>query len=263
MSPILGICGISYSLWYVFTVKSEGFSGYFDEPSLVLLGLMPPSVMLLSHSIKDFFTGLITLGKALFRIQGGAQKEVIEILTSSSAMVRSEGIGALVRVRDRIRYTLLREGISLIINDFSAEEIRHNLSNKVNAKQGRMGLAANLFENMAKVSPGVGMIGTLLGLIEMMANLKDPSQIGGGMALAMITTLYGLLLGTILYAPMAEKITLEAEKNLEVDNMVLEGVVSLKQKKSSVHMRDIMTTFGNKSGEEKTKINKKRARQGA
>ena len=96
---------------------------------------------------------------------------------------------------------------------------------------------------MSKVSPGVGMIGTLLGLINMMANLRDPSQIGGGMALAMITTLYGLILGTILYGPCSEKITLEAEKSHEVDLMVLEGVLSLNGKKSSVHMRDIMSTF--------------------
>ena len=165
--------------------------------------------MLLSHTLKDFFIGCVTLLRSLFKTQTRVQKEVIEVLTKSSAMVRSEGMGALVKVRKGIRYDLLREGISLIINDFTADEIRHNLGNKVNAKQTRMALAGNLFENMSKVSPGVGMIGTLLGLINMMANLRDPSQIGGGMALAMITTLYGLILGTILYGPCSEKITLE------------------------------------------------------
>ena len=59
---------------------------------------------------------------------------------------------------------------------------------------------------MSKLSPGVGMIGTLMGLIEMMANLKDPSQIGSGMALAMITTFCGLLLGTVVYGPSLKKL---------------------------------------------------------
>ena len=121
MSPILGICGIVYSLYFVFSFPSKGFDGYYDKPSLVLLGLMPPAVMLLSHTVRDFFTGFVTLAKSLFRTQSGVQKEVIDILTSSSALVRSEGIGSLVKVRDRIRYPLLREGISLIINDFTAE----------------------------------------------------------------------------------------------------------------------------------------------
>ena len=75
------------------------------------------------------------------------------------------------------------------------------LNAKIAAKQTQMSLAQNLFENMAKVSPGVGMIGTLMGLIGMMSNLSDPASIGSGMALALITTLYGLLLGTIIYAP--------------------------------------------------------------
>ena len=242
MSPILAIVGIISSLYFVFTSPSSGFQGYLDKPSLVLLGIMPPSIMLLSHSIKDFAVGFETLFKSLFAGKRN-EVEVIDVLTRSSQLVRSEGIGSLVKIRNQIRYSLLREGVSLIVNDFSQDEIRHNLQNKINSKQMRMSLASNLFENMSKVSPGVGMIGTILGLIAMMINLKDPTQIGGGMALAMITTLYGLLLGTVLYAPCSEKISLEAEKSLEIDLMVLEGVISLKAKKSSVHMKDIMSTY--------------------
>ena len=132
----------------------------------------------------------------------------------------------------------------LIVNDFKPEEIRHNLSARINAKQSQMALASNLFENMSKVCPGVGMIGTLLGLITMLSNMADPSTIGSGMALAMITTLYGIGLGTILYAPMAEKIQLQAEHTLEVDLLVMEGVMNIKGKKSSVHLKDIVKTYG-------------------
>ena len=253
MSPILAIVGIGLSLYFVFTSPSEGFQGYLDRPSLVLLGIMPPSIMLLSHSLKDFYVGFVTLIKALFTTSR-QESEVINVLTRSSQLVRSEGIRALVKVRNQVGYELLRDGLSLIVNDFTQEEIRHNLQNKINSKQMRMSLASNLFENMSKVSPGVGMIGTILGLIAMMINLKDPSQIGGGMALAMITTLYGLILGTVVYAPCSEKISLEAEKSLEIDLMVLEGVVSLKAKKSSVHMKDIMSTYSHRnSGPEQKK----------
>lgn len=247
MSPILGLAGLIASFYFVFTHPSAGFKGYYDLPSLVLLLVCPPSIMLLSHTVSDFMTGISTLIKSLFGGQKQAQAEVINILTNASAIVRSEGIGALLKIRNRIRYELLRDGISLIINNFSVDEIRHNLTAKINAKQTRMQLASNLFENISKVSPGVGMIGTLLGLVDMMANLKDPTSIGSGMALAMITTLYGLLLGTLLYAPCSEKISLEADKSLEIDMLVLEGVLSLKGKKSSVHLKDIMKTYASKS----------------
>ena len=248
ISPILAILGISGSTYFIFNFPSPGFSGYFDKASLVFLGIMPPSIMLLSHTLKDFLTGVVTLFSSLFRNPNRYQNDIIRTLTQASVLVRSEGIGALVGVRKSIKYDLLRDGVSLIVNDFSVDEIRHNLTNRINAKQSRMALASNFFENMAKVSPGVGMIGTLIGLIAMMADMKDPSKIGAGMALAMITTLYGLLLGTVIYGPAAEKISLEAEKSLENDLMVLEGVISLKGKKSSIHMKDIMSTYGGKTG---------------
>ena len=252
MSPLLGIAGICYALYFVFTTPSGGFQGYYDKPSLVLLLLTPPCIMLLSHTLADFFVGAVTLMKSLFRRQKSSQKEVINFLSQASAMIRSQGMGSLVSVKDKISYDLLRDGVTMIVNNFTADEIRHNLTAKINAKQSRMELAANLFENMAKVSPGVGMIGTLLGLIDMMANLTDPSKIGGGMALAMITTLYGLLLGRLLYGPCSEKISLEKEKSTEIDLMVLEGVISLKSKKSSLHMKDIMNTYGSSRGSKNT-----------
>ena len=102
---------------------------------------------------------------------------------------------------------------------------------------------------MSKVSPGVGMIGTLLGLIGMMSQIADPSTIGSGMALALITTLYGLILGTIIYAPFGEKIQIESDRIQELDLLVLEGVLALKGKKSSAHLKDIMKTYTKQSGQ--------------
>ena len=104
---------------------------------------------------------------------------------------------------------------------------------------------------MSKLSPGVGMIEPLMGLIEMMANLKDPSQIGG-MAPAMITTFYGLLLGTVVYGPFSEKIALEAEKSQELDFLIMESIVALKERKSSIHMKDIVNTYAKAAPAQKT-----------
>ena len=114
---------------------------------------------------------------------------------------------------------------------------------RVNAKQTQMSLASHLFQEMSKVCPGVGMIGTLMGLIGMLAHIEDPSKIGSNMALAMITTLYGLIVGTIIYAPFGEKIALEAERTLEVDLLVVEGVLNIKGKKSSAHLRDLVQSY--------------------
>ena len=259
MSPIVGLAGIGFSFYFIFSHQSDGFQGYFDSPSMILLGVAPPSIMLLSHTLNDFVMGIKLLLSSMFSRLRRHHSEVLDTLTNASKVVRSEGMGAVLPLRDRSRYPLLRDGLSLIINDFKAEEIRHNLMARINAKQSHMQLAANLFENMAKVCPGVGMIGTLLGLIGMLSNMEDPSKIGSGMAMAMITTLYGLLLGTIFYAPAGEKIALEADKSLEIDLLVLEGVLNIKGKKSSVHLKDIMKTYGSAKDPGRKKANGRRS----
>ena len=252
MSQILGLSGIGFAIWYVISHPAMKFHGYWDPAAVVLLGIGPPSVMMLSHTLADLIVGIRLLITSIFSRHAQHQAEIINALTRASQIVRSDGLGALVPLRDRMQYDMLRDGFSLIINDFRTEEIRHNLMARINAKQSKMALAASLFENMSKLCPGMGMIGTLMGLIAMLSNMNDPTKLGSGMALALITTLYGLMLGTIIYGPWGEKIHIEAEKILEVDMMVLEGMVNIKSKKSSVHMKDIMKTYASKTGSQPT-----------
>lgn len=243
MSPLIGILGIIGSLYYAFTQEGGGFKGYLHPGAIVLLAVAPPSIMLLSHSFTDFITGFHLLFSALTNRIRKQHEDVIETLTQASKAVRAEGLGAIMPVRDRATYPLLRDGLSLIVNDFKSDEIRNNLMARVNAKQTQMSLASHLFQEMSKVSPGVGMIGTLMGLIGMLSHIEDPSKIGSNMALAMITTLYGLIVGTIIYAPFGEKIALEAERTLEVDLLVVEGVLNIKGKKSSAHLKDLVQSY--------------------
>lgn len=243
ISPILGIAGIIYCMQFVFTHRQGSFSGFVDVPSMVLLGIAPPCVMMLSHTLGDLWTGVSILFQAMFRRQTSIEKDVINTLAMASHLVRSEGMGVLMGIKNRVAYPLLRDGFSLIVNDFSVDEIRHNLQARIEAKQTRMITASSLFENMSKVCPAMGMMGTLIGLAKMLADMKDPAAIGGGMAMAVIGTLYGLMLGTVFYAPCGEKVALEAEKTLEIDRMVMEGVLLLKGKKSSVHLRDVVSTY--------------------
>jgi len=253
MSQLLGVSGIAFAIWYAISHPAMKFHGYWDPAAMVLLGFGPPSVMMLSHTVSDLIMGIKLLWSSIFSQHAQHQQETIDMLTRASQIVRTEGLGALVPLRDRMRYDLLRDGFSLIINDFKAEEIRHNLMARINAKQSRMALAASLFENMSKLCPGMGMIGTLMGLIAMLSNMNDPSKLGGGMALALITTLYGLMLGTIIYGPWGEKIHIEAEKILEIDLMVLEGVLNIRGKKSSIHMKDIVKTYASKHATQPTR----------
>jgi chemotaxis protein MotA len=244
VSPLIGMAGIAFAAWFFFSHEGKsGFTGYFQAAGLVLLIVGPPSIMLLSHTLADFVTGFKLLFSSMFSRVRKHHEEVIDTLAAASKAVRSEGLGAVIPFRDKARYDLLRDGLAMIINDFKPDEIRNNLMARINLKQSHMQMAASLFENMSRLSPGVGMIGTLMGLIGMLSNMSDPAKIGSNMALAMITTLYGLALGTIIFGPWGEKVTLEAEKTLELDLLVVEGVLNIKGKKSSVHLKDLVKSY--------------------
>ncbi|MEN9835621.1 MAG: hypothetical protein RL011_1814 [Pseudomonadota bacterium] len=250
MSLIIGLAGIIFAIGYAFLNEGKGgFQGYFSMPAFVLLLVGPPSIMMLSHSLTDLLTGIRLLFTAQFNRQTKLHEEVIEILTNAAKSARSDGLGVIIQYRDKAKYDLLRDGLALIVNDFKPDEIRNNLMARINLKQTRMQLASSLFDNMSRLCPGVGMIGTLMGLIGMLSHMGDPAKIGSNMALAMITTLYGLGLGTIIYGPWAEKIALEAERSLEIDMLVVEGVMNIKGKKSSMHLKDLVKSYGAKDKE--------------
>ena len=101
MSSLIGIAGIFYGLRFVFLTESKGFTGYLDVSSLILLGILPPSIMLLSHKISDFFTGFKILIQSSLQNTIRTQNNVIDALTMCSARVRSEGIGGLVKERKK------------------------------------------------------------------------------------------------------------------------------------------------------------------
>jgi chemotaxis protein MotA len=169
--------------------------------------------------------------------------KIVNQLTQMSQSVRQDGVGALMNMRAQVHHPLLKDGINLILNGFTSEDIRNNLVAKVNTQQFHLQHAAKLFQALGQLCPGMGLVGTVTGLILMLSNLSDPSKIGAGMAVSLLATLYGLIFGTVLYSPIAEKLSLYAEKRLQLDTMIMEGVMLLKEKKSNAHMTDVLKTY--------------------
>jgi chemotaxis protein MotA len=249
---LFGLSGFSWSLWYLLSRGSDQFSGFWNPAAAVLLGVGPLAVILMSHSFVDFISGLKTLFSIAFLNQKKEMNTIANQLATMTSSVRNEGVGILTRYKPAINNPMLKDGVTLILSGFTAEEIRHNLTAKINTKQTQFTHASTLFENLGKLCPGMGMLGTIVGLVKMLSNMSDPSTLGPGMAIALLTTLYGLLLGTVVYTPVSEKISIYAEKTLQLDLMILEGVLLLKEKKSQAHLRDVLNTYSNHSGADKS-----------
>lgn len=243
ISVLVGLGGFGWSLWFLIFKGGQKFDGYWEPAAALLLTVAPIAVILMSHSFIDFFAGL----KTLFSLATMNQKKEMNLisnqLSSLSYAVRTEGMGVLAKYKPQLRDPLLRDGVSLILSSFTAEEMRHNITAKINSRQTQYSHAVNLFESLGKLCPGMGLLGTIVGLVQMLSHMSDPAKLGPSMAVALLATLYGLVLGTVVYTPISEKIAIYAEKRLQLDLMVLEGLLLLKEKKSQAHLRDVLNTY--------------------
>ncbi|WP_027179103.1 motility protein A [Maridesulfovibrio bastinii] len=151
--------------------------------------------------------------------------EVVNIMVKVAEISRREGLIALENVQTE--NVVLRKACQLIADNADPELIRATLSIEISAMKRRHKIAQDVYKRLAGLAPAFGMLGTLIGLVQMLSNLQDPSSIGPAMAVAILTTFYGSLLATLLFIPIGAKLrarTLQEQLHLEI---IFEGAKSI------------------------------------
>jgi chemotaxis protein MotA len=145
-----------------------------------------------------------------------------------------------IRKQDRF----LGFGVDLVISGYTGQEVREILATTVEATFQRNTTQADILRNMGQTAPAFGMIGTLVGLIIMLDKMgDDPSQLGPGMAVALITTLYGVLFSRLILLPAANKVQQREEIVRFRNYLVAEGLALLAERKSPRYIQDRMNAF--------------------
>jgi len=138
----------------------------------------------------------------------------------------------------------MRFGIEMVVSGYTGEEVREIMNNTIETTYGRNTVQVEILKGMASAAPAFGMIGTLVGLIIMLDNMGgDPSSLGKGLAVALLTTLYGVMFARILFLPTATKV-LQREQIVKFRNhLVAEGLALLADKKSPRYIQDKMNSY--------------------
>lgn len=153
--------------------------------------------------------------------------EIIESVIAWSHMARREGLLGLESIAAEETDPFSRKGLQLLVDGNEPETIRATLEVDLYANETRDFAAAKVFESMGGYSPTIGIIGAVLGLIHVMGNLADPSQLGSGIATAFVATIYGVGLANLLFLPIAGKLKSHIQKQSEIREMVIEGLVGI------------------------------------
>lgn len=156
---------------------------------------------------------------------------------------RRDGILSLEHEVEGFTDEFMRKGFQMAVDGNSAEVIRHVLEEDMAAMQRRHITGQSIFKAMATYAPAFGMIGTLIGLIQMLRHMEDPSSIGQGMATALITTFYGAVLANLMCLPLAGKLEQRTEEEVAMKSMVLEGILSIQEGNSPRVIRDKLRSY--------------------
>jgi len=167
--------------------------------------------------------------------------DMVKTIIKLSNISRRQGIFTLGRIKTN--NLILKKGCNLIADGAKEDVIRNALRTEIESLKHRHFNIQDVFTKMATFSPAFGMIGTLIGLIQMLNKLSDPSTIGPGMAVALLTTFYGSILSTLFFLPIAGK--LKARTMTEVINMeiIFEGAIAMLQNNNPLMVFERLSSF--------------------
>jgi chemotaxis protein MotA len=155
------------------------------------------------------------------------QEEALKRIVSWSKIVRKDGLLGLQKIEASEQDKFLKKGLRLLIDGNEPEEISKILEIEIDSISAREMNAAKVYEAMGGYSPTIGIIGAVMGLINVMNNLADPSALGPGIAVAFVATIYGVGFANLLFLPMSSKLKTISSDLTQYQEMLLEGVVSI------------------------------------
>jgi len=192
---------------------------------LIVLGGSLGSTMI-NYPLPDMLK-VISVVKNAFLHKQVTAKEVISNFVSLAGIARREGILALETSANEASDQFMKKGLQLAVDGLEPGSIKEILETEVVAIQDRHKLGAEIFTTLGTFAPAMGMIGTLIGLVQMLQTMDDPSTIGPSMAVALLTTFYGALMANILCLPIAGKLKNRSGAEVMVKDLMTEGVISI------------------------------------
>ncbi|MDR3122069.1 MAG: motility protein A [Clostridiales bacterium] len=223
-----------------------------DGPGALLAFVNMPSVFItvggglaatmISYKLADFIR-MMKICANIFSAKESSKEDMIRTLVDLSNKARREGLLALEAEQDKIGDDFVKQSLQLVVDGVEPGTIRESMELELANLEGRHSIGRSIFKTMAAQFPAWGMIGTLIGLINLLGSLDDPSAVGPAMAVALITTFYGSILANYVCNPVAEKLGMKSKNEIQVKEMIIEGILSIQAGENPRIMEHKLKTF--------------------
>jgi chemotaxis protein MotA len=217
-------------------------SQFWDAPSVAIVVGGTTAALLVSFPLAKVLGLAQVLRKAFFAVpqDPGA---VIAKMVRYAERARREGMLALEEESEEEPDQFLRKGLRLAVDGTDPQLLEKILETDIGQIEARHKSGKNVLETGGTFAPAFGMIGTLIGLINMLAALEDPSSIGAGMATALITTFYGALLANAVFLPLAGKLEVRSGEEILVKEMIIDGIMAIQSGDSPRIVEEKLKSF--------------------
>lgn len=214
---------------------------FIDIPSIFIVFGGTIGVILIRYRLASIVNSFKVAIMTAFFEKSESPRELIDMAIEIGRIAQKDGVLALEG--KKVKNKFFEKGLGLVVDGHDPEFIGAVLGNEMRKSIKESEDGETLFRSIGDSAPGMGMIGTLIGLVQMLATMDDPSAIGPAMAVALITTLYGSLIAQVFAIPFADKLAQKSQMEKDTMELIIESVTSITKGLSPRVMQELLETY--------------------
>ncbi|MBV6632147.1 MAG: MotA/TolQ/ExbB proton channel family protein [Alphaproteobacteria bacterium] len=242
LTTVLGLV-IAFGLILAAIMVGGSLGSFFNLPSVLIVVLGTMAVTAVSFAGSELKVTPTLVNNAVFRTISDPVVIGTQMIELSELARRNGPLALEQRLPELQGNRFLFKAIGLIVDGIPGDDIEQVLSSEISADFARNQRAISIIKRSAEVAPAMGLIGTLVGLVQMLANLEDPSTIGPAMAVALLTTFYGAVLGTMMLTPLAGKLERNANEENLTKRIYAVGAASIARQENPRRLEMLLNTI--------------------
>jgi chemotaxis protein MotA len=222
----------------------SGAMVFVNIPSMIIVIGGTIAVVMMRFTMNQFI-GSFKVAMKAFVYKPETPEELITVVVQLAAVARKEGLLALEN--QEINNPVLEKGINLLVDGHEPAIVRKALTTEMNEAVSRHRTGQFVFKSMGDAAPAMGMIGTLVGLVQMLSNMSDPKSIGPAMAVALLTTLYGAMIANMFALPVSDKLALRSSEEQMNKVIIIESILGIQDGQNPKVLEELLNNFLPKS----------------
>ena len=249
LATLIGLIG-GIAVILVSILVGSNLTLFINLPSVMLVGGGTIAATLIKFPLSNFLSAFKVALNAFFQ-KAENPNALIETAVNLSHVVRKEGLLAL-EYRE-LENSFFQKGLQFAVDGEDAEFVRKVLTQDMDLTIERHEVGQKIFRAIGESAPAMGMIGTLVGLVQMLANMDDPASVGPAMAVALLTTLYGALIAYLVALPIADKLELRSNEERINKSLIIESIAGIQEGQNPRVMEELLKTYlpqGERTGAE-------------